>query len=146
MKTQHPPEVVTLAKQIDLIAREGWRGIPALTGGEELQHDRIKALFIARGLDSLAAESVIKLWPCILEAVHIVRSERADAWNMYVSFVVRKALYSQHWGGRGVADTLAEKFKTTPYKLRKTVRDVPLIVAQIASSITQSPAKEKAPA
>ena len=142
MKKRTSPEVAALASQIDLIARESWRGLPALAGAEELQRDRITDTFKARGLDALAVESVIKLWPCILEAVRIVRSEHADAWNMYVSFIVRKAVYSQCWGGRGVVDTLAEKFRTTPYKLRKAVREIPFIIALIASAVSQSPRKD----
>lgn len=143
MKKRASPEVAALAKQIDLIAREGWRGLPALIGAEALQRDKIAALFNVRGLDAQAAESIADNWPRILEAVRIVRSERADAWNMYVSFVVRKALYSQHWRGRGVVDTLAEKFKTTPYKLRKAVREIPFIIAQIASAVSQCPRKDE---
>lgn len=141
MRKTIPPEVEKLARAIDLIAREGWRGLPALTGAEPLQRDKIAALFEARGVDELTAGNVFESWPHILEAVRTARADHANEWNIYAAFIFRKAIYIPHWGGRSVAAVIAEKFNSTEWTVRRTVRKMPVMIAQYAGRLsTDAPA------
>lgn len=130
------PEAVELAENIDLIARQMWRGLPSLKGVEPLNEERIERLFSEHKIGASAGE-IIRLWPAIIEAVRLTQNEHAEQWNMYENYLIRSAVHVQQWGVRGVIDTLAERFKTTPFRLRKTVKEVPQIIAQLVGKIAK---------
>ena len=130
------PEAVKLAAQIDLIAREMWRGLPSLKGVEPVNEERIKRLFFEHASEESSAE-ILRLWPAIIEAVKLTQNEHADEWNVYESYLIRHAVHVQQWNVKGVIDTLAERFNLTPWRVRKTVKEVPLIVAQFVGKIAK---------
>lgn len=131
------PEAVNLAACLDLIAREMWRGLPALkNAAPPPQLEKLDALFQDHHITEPSAETVLNLWPCVVAAVELTRKEHAVAWNMYEEFLVRSAIHRQAWGKRGVVDTLSEKFNVSPFQLRKIVKETPLIVAQYVGKIS----------
>ena len=132
------PESVKLAGILDLIAREFWRGLPALkNAAPPPELEKLDAFFREHDITEPSAETVLNLWPCITAAVKMTREEMVDSWEIYESFLVRSAIHRQAWGKRGVVDILSEKFGVSPFQLRKIVKEVPLIIAQFVGKISE---------
>lgn len=132
------PESVKLAGILDLIAREMWRGLPALkNAAPPPELEKLDAFFRERHITEPSAETVLNLWPCITAAVKMTREEMVDSWEIYESFLVRSAIHRQAWGKRGVVDILSEKFGVSPFQLRKIVKEVPLIISQFVGKISE---------